>query len=185
MAFVFAVMLHAYFITSSEASLSARETILRVTVAMFQQQETVALIQPFRMRATQPLLSPWWPALKFYWFNGAKQLQVMDLSFEREKIALFIGEIEQQRSAWMGKGEGEQGQPLPPWFHFILVSRHRRGRNWNRVRYDSTMLFPLPPTAKTPLCPSLGVLSRFQHKWGAGVNKESHTCTEKAQKCTP
>ncbi len=137
------------------------------------------------MRATQPLLSPWWPALKFYWFNGAKQLQVMDLCFEREKIALFIGEIEQHKSAWMRKGEGEQGQPPPPWFHLSLVSWHRRGRNWNRVRYDSTTLFPLPPTAKNPLCPSLGVLSRFQHKWRAGVNKESHTCTEKAQKCTP
>lgn len=154
-------------------------------VSTFQQLQTVALMQPFRMRATQTLRSLWWPALKFYWFNGAK-LQVMDLCFEREKRALFIGEIEQQRSAWMRKGEGEQGQPPPPWFHFILVSRHRRGRNWNRVRYDSTTLFPLPPTSgsKSPLCPSLGVLSIFQHKWGAGVNKGSHTCTEEVQKCT-
>lgn len=95
--------------------------------------------------------------------------------FRTWKKALFIGEIVQRRSAWMRKGEGEHGQPPLPWFHFILVSRHRRGRNWNRVRYDSTTLFPLPPTSgsKSPLCPLLGVLSIFQHKWGAGVNKES------------
>lgn len=63
-------------------------TILRVMVAMFQQLQTVALMQPLRMRATQTLRSPWWPAHKFYWFNRAK-LQVMDFCMEQGKKRSF------------------------------------------------------------------------------------------------